>query len=261
MDFQNGASLMSEQFKYASNGNAQSISVPQSNSPETETILLCRNSLISIGFKYLLDGTRFAVTSTAADESSVFTGGQNTVSTLFIIDGSEMPSRIIEAVRDLKGRLPEAKIVVIAESFDASFIKPARDAGVDGFCRSSSSQQVLIKSLELVMLGEGVLPTHLVAQLLDAVPEMEPNDSRAEAELESSDPRLRKLSTRESQILRCLTDGAPNKVIARKLDVAEATVKVHVKAILRKIGAANRTQAAMWATTHLPANRSSSLRT
>jgi two-component system nitrate/nitrite response regulator NarL len=46
-------------------------------------------------------------------------------------------------------------------------------------------------------------------------------------------------------------DGEPNKVIARKLHVAEATVKVHIKAILRKIGVANRTQAAMWAKGHL----------
>jgi two-component system, NarL family, nitrate/nitrite response regulator NarL len=61
-----------------------------------------------------------------------------------------------------------------------------------------------------------------------------------------------KLSTRETQILNCLRQGAPNKAIARRLDVAEATVKVHIKAILRKIGVANRTQAAMWATTHLP---------
>jgi two-component system nitrate/nitrite response regulator NarL len=50
-----------------------------------------------------------------------------------------------------------------------------------------------------------------------------------------------------------LTQGAPNKVIARKLDVAEATVKVHIKAILRKIRVANRTQAAMWAVAHLQA--------
>jgi two-component system nitrate/nitrite response regulator NarL len=49
-------------------------------------------------------------------------------------------------------------------------------------------------------------------------------------------------------------------MIARKLDVAEATVKVHIKAILRKIGAANRTQAAMWATTHLPAGAGAALR-
>ena len=51
--------------------------------------------------------------------------------------------------------------------------------------------------------------------------------------------------------MHCLMQGSPNKVIARKLDVAEATVKVHIKAILRKIRVANRTQAAMWAVNHL----------
>jgi two-component system nitrate/nitrite response regulator NarL len=53
------------------------------------------------------------------------------------------------------------------------------------------------------------------------------------------------------EVLDCLRDGSSNKVIALKLDVAEATIKVHVKAVLRKIGASNRTQAAMWATAHL----------
>ena len=61
-----------------------------------------------------------------------------------------------------------------------------------------------------------------------------------------------KLSPREAEILGCLREGAPNKIIARKFDVTEATVKVHVKAILRKVGAANRTQAAMWASQRLP---------
>ena len=56
-----------------------------------------------------------------------------------------------------------------------------------------------------------------------------------------------KLSAREKCILRCLLDGDANKVIARKFDIAEATVKVHVKAILRKIRVQNRTQAAIWA--------------
>jgi two-component system nitrate/nitrite response regulator NarL len=45
--------------------------------------------------------------------------------------------------------------------------------------------------------------------------------------------------------------GSPNKIIARNLDITEATIKVHVKAILRKIGVANRTQAAIWGTQHL----------
>jgi two-component system nitrate/nitrite response regulator NarL len=60
------------------------------------------------------------------------------------------------------------------------------------------------------------------------------------------------LSSREAEILHCLMQGAPNKIIARKLEVAEATVKVHIKAILRKIRVTNRTQAAMWAVAHLP---------
>ncbi len=51
-------------------------------------------------------------------------------------------------------------------------------------------------------------------------------------------------------------NGEPNKVIARQFDVTESTIKVHVKAILRKIGAANRTQAAMWAFDRMkPAHR------
>jgi two-component system nitrate/nitrite response regulator NarL len=65
------------------------------------------------------------------------------------------------------------------------------------------------------------------------------------------DPGARSLSSREAEILSSLMEGTPNKLIARKLHVTEATVKVHVKAVLRKIGAANRTQAAMWAKGHL----------
>jgi two-component system nitrate/nitrite response regulator NarL len=56
---------------------------------------------------------------------------------------------------------------------------------------------------------------------------------------------------REVEILKRLMEGESNKVIARKLDIAEATIKVHVKTILRKVRAQNRTQAALWATAHL----------
>src|SRR6185312_3176063 len=58
------------------------------------------------------------------------------------------------------------------------------------------------------------------------------------------------LSPREKSILRCLIEGDSNKCIARKIGIADATVKVHVKAILRKIQVQNRTQAATWAMNH-----------
>ncbi|HEY6335690.1 MAG TPA: LuxR C-terminal-related transcriptional regulator, partial [Alphaproteobacteria bacterium] len=59
------------------------------------------------------------------------------------------------------------------------------------------------------------------------------------------------ISERERQVLRFLRDGHSNKLIARELKISEATVKVHVKMLLKKIGAANRTQAAIWAMNHL----------
>ena len=227
-----------------------------------QTILLCRNSLVSIGLKHLLEGTRFAIAGTASDPGSFSHLYPDATPTLVIVDGSDGVNSLAETVTTLKGQYPQARIALIADGSDLSSVKLARSAGVDGFCSSAGGREALIKSLELVMMGEAVLPTHLMTLLLDLVPvssETEPQN-RAGAELEQSDARLPKLSTREAEILHCLTEGAPNKIIARKLDVAEATVKVHIKAILRKIGAANRTQAAMWAATNLPANAGPSLK-
>ena len=61
----------------------------------------------------------------------------------------------------------------------------------------------------------------------------------------TSNPLAEKLTARELQVLKGLTEGKSNKEIARDLDVLEPTVKLHVKTLYRKIGAANRTQAAM----------------
>nr|WP_238940287.1 response regulator transcription factor [Pseudoroseomonas ludipueritiae] len=63
------------------------------------------------------------------------------------------------------------------------------------------------------------------------------------------------LSSREHQILQCLINGLTNKAIARDLDISEATVKVHVKALLRKTRLANRTQAAIWALNNAPESK------
>jgi DNA-binding CsgD family transcriptional regulator len=69
-------------------------------------------------------------------------------------------------------------------------------------------------------------------------------------DLESDNCKMRQLTLCEKRILLCLVEGDSNKVIARKSDIAEATVKVHIKAILRKIQVQNRTQAAVWGINH-----------
>ena len=136
--------MSQESNKHVDGGHAQSVISITSPYRRGETILLCRNALVTIGLKHLLEGTGFAVTGTAADESSFTLRDPSTASPLFIIDGSDLSSRIVEAAKNLKGRYPDARIAVIADSFDLSFVRLARGAGIDGFCLSASEREVLI---------------------------------------------------------------------------------------------------------------------
>jgi two-component system nitrate/nitrite response regulator NarL len=166
-----------------------------------------------------------------------------------------------DAIQSLKAQYPNARIVVLTDNFDLNAMMSALQAGVDGYCLATIGCDALIKYLDLVMLGEVVFPSAIFLSALseaDKASSVHHSDSAEDARplqttrlAEAANLPGRTLSSREAEILRCLTQGAPNKVIARKLDVAEATVKVHIKAILRKIRVSNRTQAAMWAVAHL----------
>jgi two-component system nitrate/nitrite response regulator NarL len=172
---------------------------------------------------------------------------------LVLIEASQNTGRVLEMVKQVREQFPEARIVVLADKYDLDFVRQGHEVGVNDFCLTATAPEVLIKSFELVMLGESVLPFEVLRSIMDAAPQNRDQplqDNIAEPRL--SDLNHPKLSAREAQILGCLREGAPNKVIARKFDITEATIKVHVKAILRKIGAANRTQAAMWASQRLP---------
>jgi two-component system nitrate/nitrite response regulator NarL len=152
----------------------------------------------------------------------------------------------------LKAQHSNAKLVVVADKFDISFARLGIEAGADGFCLTTRNREVLIKSLELVMTGEKIVPGALVLSILnETTSNAKPDQDSAMAAPLRHEAGIHRLSPREAEILRSLMRGEPNKVIAKRLDVTEATVKVHVKAILRKVGAANRTQAALWATEHL----------
>ena len=144
---------------------------------------------------------------------------------------------------------------MLADHFEPYAVCAAWEAGVHGFCLSNCRREVFIKSLELVILGEAVLPSSFVLSITEQSGDhgglLPATEFRSH---EGHGSGGRKLSVREAQILQCLKDGDPNKVIARKLNLSESTVKVHVKAILKKVGACNRTQAALWATRHAGAS-------
>jgi two-component system nitrate/nitrite response regulator NarL len=224
------------------------------------TALLCDSSLLHTGLQHILRDTPFAIAEVASVTGPKRLQYCSPDTALLIIEASQNTGRVLEVARQVRERSPETRIVALGDQFDLGFVQMAHEAGVTGFCLTASGPQVLIKSLELVTLGQSILPFEVIRPLMDAAPQNQSQplqDNMAEPKL--SDLKECKLSMREAEILGCLTKGEPNKVIARRLDITEATIKVHVKAILRKIGASNRTQAAMWASQRLPRAGASTL--
>ena len=151
-------------------------------------------------------------------------------------------ARFFERLAQLKRSKPDMRMVLLAWPIkDLTFLTHSYEIGIDAYLESTTSQAGLRQSLDLVVAGERVFPSRLTsATEKEFVRAWHKTDAT-----QSSAPSS--LSVRELEILRHLASGRANKVIANDLQITEATVKVHVKGILRKIGATNRTQAAIWA--------------
>jgi two-component system, NarL family, nitrate/nitrite response regulator NarL len=210
----------------------------QGASLAVKTVFATRTSILRAGLEGLLSGQGFVISGATAGVPP----------TLVIVEASPSTSETLVSITRAREHYPTARIAVLAESFDLSTVVAARESGADGFCSTSSAPDVLVNLLKLVALGELVIPSAMLQSLLvQASAHQEGQRQASNAGPKVLDDRVNKLSPREADVLRGIMNGAPNKVIARQFDVSEATVKVHVKAILRKIGAANRTQAALWA--------------
>ncbi|RDV07242.1 DNA-binding response regulator [Sphingorhabdus pulchriflava] len=160
-----------------------------------------------------------------------------------ILDCGSSASQV-DAVERARNTLPSSRLVVVSEQFDLKTVIDCFSAGVQGYIIKSGRSTRMLAALRLVALGEKVVPSDFIDTISESGVER-PIGSDFDLEREEA-----KLSPRELDVLCCLMAGYSNKVIARKLDVCEATVKVHVKAILRKLHVHNRTQAALWANTH-----------
>lgn len=142
-------------------------------------------------------------------------------------------------LKRLMAERPALRLVVLVSEESMDQLMLALDLGFHALLPRGISKEALIQSIALVMLGENVFPTRLAARLIGGTA-----PPRAAATPGQSGPRL---TPREAEILQHLVEGEPNKVIARRLGIAEATVKVQVRRLLKKIHVGNRTQAAIWA--------------
>jgi two-component system, NarL family, nitrate/nitrite response regulator NarL len=219
--------------------------IAQNASSYVTTVLVCQNLLIRGGISHILSGTHFLLSEEKPEQRSE-------LPILCLIYGSQAADDLRETIERSKAQWPSARVVLLAEGMKSAAMVQALQAGLDGLCFTAMNREALIKALELVMLGETFIAPALALSLWDdALRQRQARPDGAVVVGPAAAAIADKLSGRETQILSHLTLGASNKHIARELGVAEATVKVHVKAILRKVKAANRTQAAMWAQQHM----------
>ena len=121
------------------------------------------------------------------------------------------------------------RVALISGEATRQIAEDALEAGAAGFVPKSLPAKSLVNAVKFMAMGEQYAPIDFMTAI-----EEEPTNALAE-----------KLTPRELQVLKGLTEGKSNKEIARDLVITEPTIKLHVKTLYRKVGAANRTQAAL----------------
>jgi two-component system, NarL family, nitrate/nitrite response regulator NarL len=201
-----------------------------------QTLLIGARPMFRAGVARFLTESGFDVIAAADDVEAVIRAAPKEPA-LAIIDATRCPMKAVREINLLHAGFSEVRIVLLAEpgQLDYAHIVAAFHAGMSAYL-INPTPEVFVKSLELVMLGQSILPRELVL----------------EAPRRAAESTVSTLSARETQVLRHLAQGRTNKEIARTLVSADATIKVHVKAIMRKLRVKNRTQAANWAMQNLP---------
>ena len=140
----------------------------------------------------------------------------------------------VEAMRELRARVPQARVVVLTSFPEDERLLPALRAGAAGYLLKNVEPRELARSIRLAAAGEAMIDPAVAARLVDALSEKRPAEHA-------------ELTPREQEVLDLIGRGYANKRIALELGIAEKTVKTHVTHVLAKLGVSDRTQAALYA--------------
>ena len=200
---------------------------------EIRILLADDHDVVRRGLTALLDGVDgFTVVGAAADgEEAVALAGEHAPDVI-LMDLSMPRVDGIEATRRLVADHPEARVVVLTSFSDRERILDALDAGAIGYLLKDAEPDELLRGIEAAARGESPLAPKAAKAVLTA---------RAETKADGE------LTAREQEVLALLAEGLANKQIARRLGIAEKTVKAHLTSVFQSIGVTDRTQAALWA--------------
>jgi DNA-binding NarL/FixJ family response regulator len=194
------------------------------------------HQLVRAGLITILEGAAdIQVVGQAADGQQALDVAVTAVPDVVLMDLSMPVLDGVATTRLLLAELPQARVVALTSFSDRQRVTDVLAAGATGYLLKDSRPDDLLAAVRAAAGGHAPLDPRVAAALL---PAREP-------------PLADQLSDREKQVLRLVADGLANKQIARRLGIAESTVKVHTGNIFRRIGVTDRTSAAVWAKEHL----------
>jgi two-component system, NarL family, nitrate/nitrite response regulator NarL len=227
-----------------------------SQTPAIEILIVDDHSLFRRGLTALLsqDG-RFAVVAQAGDVGEALRELARRTPDLILLDNHLPGVRGVDAIPSLKEAAPDTRILMLTVSENEDDLAAALQAGAEGYLLKTVESDQLCDAIVKVMNGESVVSPQMMTKLVSAfrakpakLAKQEPSSPQpTKSEVSMPASPIATLSAREREVLVHIARGDSNKVIARAMNIAETTVKIHVQHILRKLNLTSRVQAAVCA--------------
>ena len=206
-------------------------------SGRTTVLLADDHLLLGVGLTALLEATSdLIVVGHAIDGVQAVEMAERLQPHVILMDLSMPTMDGVEATRLIHASLPDIRILVLTSFSDSTRVRDALRAGAIGYLLKDCDPATLVASVRAAALGHSPLDPRVAGNQLPTHPAA------------TAGPQL---SPREREVLALVCEGLPNKQIARRLGIAEHTVKIHLGNAFRRIGVSDRTSAALWVREHM----------
>ena len=209
-------------------------------------LLIDDHALVRKGIEELLQSRGVQVVASVSSGKEGVRRACELSSDIILLDIKMPGMNGIETLKQLRASGVSTPVVMLTMSREDEDLGAALRAGAQGYLLKDIEPEELVPALEAALLGDNVVAREMVGALAQLVR----SDAGADRKAQPPAKPFAELTPREMEILECLAGGFSNKMIARALDIADGTVKLHVKAILRKLGMRSRVEAAVAAAEH-----------
>ncbi|MEX2199238.1 MAG: response regulator [Burkholderiales bacterium] len=209
-------------------------------------LLIDDHALVRKGIEELLQSRGVQVVAAVGSGEEGVRRARELPADLILLDVKMPGMNGIETLKQLRASGIGTPVVMLTMSREDADLSAALRGGAQGYLLKDIEPEDLVPALEATLQGSNVVARELVGSLARLVR----GDASPQKEARPRQAPFAELTPRELEILGCIADGSSNKMIARELAITDGTVKLHVKAILRKLGMRSRVEAAVSAVEH-----------